>query len=119
MNPTFTSIDAPWWPAVYILIAGFVANDIWRILGVVFSGRMREDSEIFGFVKAVATALVAGVIAELILFPGGSLARAPLWLRVGAAVIGFAAYRLGSNRILVGVVAGEVVFVIGWWFAVG
>lgn len=108
-----------WMPLVYILVAGFLANDLWRFLGVLFSGRLSETSAVFTFVRSVATALVAGVIAELILFPGGSLARAALWLRVGAVLIGLAGYKATRGNILAGVLVGEAVFVAGWLATVG
>ena len=74
--------DIWWWPYVMILVAGWLATDVWRWLGVFASGRMREDSEVMVFVRCVATALVAGVIAKLILFPTGALDNAPMALRI-------------------------------------
>ncbi len=115
---SFRAIDAWWWPWVFLAIAGWFANDVWRLLGVAFSGRLTEESRIFAVVKAVATALVAGVIAKLILWPSGDLAEASLALRLGAVAIGFAAFRLGGESVAVGVISGEVVFLggrlLGW-----
>ncbi|MEJ1158776.1 AzlD domain-containing protein [Prosthecomicrobium sp. N25] len=116
---TYHSLDTWWWPTVFILLAGFVPNDLWRALGVVFAGRLREDSEIFAYVKAVATAIVAGVVAQLVFFPSGSLALSPLWLRLLAVASGFAAFKLARNRVLVGVLAGEAVLILLWVLVVG
>ncbi|MCW2307257.1 AzlD domain-containing protein [Rhodobium gokarnense] len=99
---------------VYILIAGAFATGIWRVLGVVFAGNVREDSEIFRWVRAVATALIAGIIARLILFPSGALALAPLWLRIGAAGTGFAIAMKGKKWAFVGILAAEIVLIGGW-----
>lgn len=112
---SFDAIDTWWWPWVFILTAGWLANDMWRFLGVAFSGRLTETSPVFAYVRAVATALVAGVIAQLILFPTGDLAATGLALRLGAVAIGFAAFKLVRQNIFVGVVAGEAAFVVGWW----
>lgn len=112
---SFQAIDTWWWPWVFILVAGWLANDVWRFLGVAFSGRLTETSPIFAHVKAVATALVAGVIAQLILFPTGELAASSTTLRLAAVVIGFVAFRLARQHILAGVAAGEAAFVLGWW----
>ena len=74
MSLTFDAIDAAWWPFLFILLAGGLATDIWRWLGVLAGHRLRDDSEALIWVRAVATALVAGVIGKLVLFPTGALA---------------------------------------------
>lgn len=110
--------EAWWWPYVMIIVAGWLATDVWRWIGVLVSGRLREDSEILAWVKAVATALVAGVIARLILFPAGALESAPMWLRLIAAVAGFAIFLAVGQRLIFGIVAAEAIL-IGGWFALG
>ncbi len=97
-----------------IIVAGWLATDIWRWIGVVVAGRLREDSEILAWVKAVATALVAGVIARLILFPAGSLAEAPIWLRVVAAVAGFAVFLSTRQRLIFGILSAGAIPIGGW-----
>jgi hypothetical protein len=114
---TFDAIDAAWWPYLFILIAGGLATDIWRWLGVLAGNRLRDDSEALIWVRAVATALVASVIGKLILFPTGALAAAPLLVRLAAAAAGFAAFAAARQSVLVGVITGEVVLIAGWWLA--
>jgi hypothetical protein len=99
---TFSSFDEWWWPFIFILIAGWAATDCWRYLGVVFGGRLSEDSELLVLVRAVATALVAGVVGNLIFFP----------VRVIAVAAGFAAYLALGRKIIVGIVAAEAVFAV-------
>ncbi|MHA7772482.1 AzlD domain-containing protein [Roseibium sp. M-1] len=103
-----------WWPLVMILVAGWLATDVWRWLGVFAGGRLREDGELLIWVRCVATALVAGVISKLILFPQGALAETPLWLRLAAAGFGFAAFFATKQRVYAGVLAAEVFLVAGW-----
>lgn len=110
---TFEAFDAWWWPYVFILVAGWLATDMWRFLGVVLGGRISETSEALVFVRAVATALVAAVIASLILTPNGGLAQAPVWLRVAAAATGFAAYLVTAKQMLVGIFVAEAVLIGG------
>jgi Branched-chain amino acid transport protein (AzlD) len=105
---------APWWPYLFILVAGWLATDIWRWIGVLAGGRLREDSELLVWVRAVATALVAGVISRLILYPAGALAEAPLALRLAAAALGWLAFLAAKKRILVGVLTAEAVLIGGW-----
>ncbi|WP_425340480.1 AzlD domain-containing protein [Ciceribacter sichuanensis] len=94
---------ADWWPYVVILVAGWLATDIWRWLGVVAGNRLNEGSEALSWVRAVATALVMAVTAKLIVFPTGSLEHTPLWMRLGAAGLGFLAFLLAGERVIVGV----------------
>lgn len=119
LSATYHQIDTWWWPFLFILIAGWVANDLWRFLGVVFAGRLNEGSEVFVYVKAVATALVAGVISQLVFFPTGTLAQSPMWLRLLALAAGFAAFKLARDSVLVGVLAGEAVLIGVWILVVG
>lgn len=110
---TFEWTDAWWWPFLFILIAGWLATDVWRFLGVYFGGRISEGSDFLVLVRAVATALVAAVIGNLIVFPSGALAATSLALRVGAATTGFLAYLLLGKRILVGILVAEAVLGAG------
>jgi branched-subunit amino acid transport protein len=110
---TFDAFGAWWWPYLFILIAGWLATDMWRFLGVYIGGRLSEESGLLVLVRCVATALVAAVIGNLIIFPGGSVAAMPIALRLAAVVAGFAAYLGSGKRVLVGIVAGEAVLLGG------
>ncbi|PVB60944.1 AzlD domain-containing protein [Labrenzia sp. 011] len=103
-----------WWPFVMILVAGWFATDVWRWLGVFAGGRLREDGELLIWVRCVATALVAGVISKLILFPQGVLAETPIWLRLAAAGFGFSAFFVARQKVLVGVLSAEAFLLCGW-----
>ena len=93
-----------YWPYVVIIVAGWLATDMWRWLGVIAGNRLREGSEALNWVRAVATALVRAVTAKLVVFPSGMLEASPLWLRLAAAGLGFAAFLLSGQRVIVGVV---------------
>ncbi|PYB71235.1 AzlD domain-containing protein [Rhizobium wuzhouense] len=93
-----------YWPFIVILVAGWLATDLWRWLGVVAGNRLQEGSEALHWVRAVATALVMAVTAKLVVFPTGVLEASPLWLRLAAASLGFAAFLVAGQRVLVGVV---------------
>lgn len=110
---TFWSIDAWWWPYLFILVAGWLATNAWRFLGVYLGGRISKDSDFLVFVRTLATALVAAVIGNLIIFPGGALAATPLALRIGATAAGFAAYLYLGKRVLAGIVVAEAVLAAG------
>jgi hypothetical protein len=112
---TYFSSDQWWWPFLFILVAGWLPTDIWRFLGVALGGRMEEGSDLLVLVRAVATALVAAVVGNLVVFPGGALAATSLVLRVGSALVGFAAYLAGGKRMIVGIVTAETILCLGLW----
>ena len=106
---TFSAFDTWWWPYLFILAAGWLATDVFRFLGVYFGGRIAEDSEALVAVRALATALVAAVIGNLVVFPSGALAAAPLELRLISVAVGFIAYLLVRRSVLIGILVGEAV----------
>ena len=105
-----------WWPYIVIAVAGWLATDIWRWLGVLAGNRLDGDSEALHWVRAVATALVMAVTAKLIVFPTGTLAESPLWLRLFAAGVGFGAFLIAGQRIGVAVVTSTLLLGLGLYW---
>ena len=101
------------WPYLVLLLVGFLPNEIWRLLGLVLARGIDEESEIVVWSRAVATAILAGVIAKLILFSSGALATIPLPVRVAAAVCGFLAYLAMRRSVFAGVAVGETALLLG------
>ena len=114
-----TGYGAGFWPYLFIIVAGFAATDVWRYLGVFLSARINEDSEILRWVRAVATALVAGLVARLIVFPVGDLASAALSVRLAAAAIGIAAFFVLRRNMLGGILAGETALIVTLYLVPG
>jgi hypothetical protein len=99
-----------------LLFAGFISNEVWRVLGLVIGGGIDEGSEFLVWVRAVAAAILAGVIAQILISPPGALATVPDVVRYGAVAIGFAVYLAARKSVFAGVVAGEIVVLAGkWW----
>lgn len=105
------------WPYLLLILAGYLPNEIWRLLGLVLARGLNEDSEIVVWSRGVATAILAGVIAKLILFPSGELAAMPLAVRVIAAACGFAAFLAIRRSLLAGVAVAEAVLILGGYLA--
>jgi branched-subunit amino acid transport protein len=105
------------WHALFILVvAGFLPNEVWRMVGLWFSGGVNEGSEVLVWVRAVATAILAGVIAQILVQPPGALASVPDAQRYGAVVVGFVVFLLTKRSIFAGVICGEIVMLAGkWW----
>jgi hypothetical protein len=105
-----------WHALVILFVAGVIPNQIWRMLGLWFGGGIDEGSELLVWVRAVATAILAGVIAQILVQPPGALASVPGWLRYCAVAAGFAVFMLSRKSIFAGVVCGEIVMLSGkWW----
>jgi len=104
----------PWFA---LLLVGFLPNEIWRLAGLVLVRGLDENSQIIIWVRAVATAMLAGVLAQLVLSTSGALALIPVGVRLGAAVIGFVAFLLAKRSVFAGVAAGELAVMAGaYWF---
>ena len=101
------------WPYLLLGLVGYLPNEVWRVLGLVMARGLNEDSELVVWSRAVATAILAGVIAKLILLPPGALAGMPLGLRVAAVACGFVAFLLVRRSLFVGVAVGEAVLLGG------
>ncbi|HWP25421.1 MAG TPA: AzlD domain-containing protein [Xanthobacteraceae bacterium] len=100
-------------PYVALVLLGFLPSEIWRWLGMVLGRGLDENSEIVLWVRAVATALVAGVVARIVLFPPGALAGLPLGVRLAALACGFLGFYFLRRSPFAGVLVGEVVLIAG------
>jgi branched-subunit amino acid transport protein len=100
-------------PYLVLIAAGFLPNEVWRMLGIVVAHGLDESSEFVVWVRAVATALLAGVVAKIVLFPPGGLAEVPLTVRLSAMAAGFVAFLIVRRSVLTGVLAGEAVLILG------
>lgn len=105
-----------WQALLVLLLAGFLPNESWRMLGLWLGGGIDEESELLVWVRAVATAILAGVIAQILVLPPGALASIPAPLRYGAVAVGLVVFVLARRSIVAGVVSGELVMLAGkWW----
>src|SRR5262249_25799790 len=91
-----------------LVLVGFLPNEIWRMLGLVAVRGVDEESELFLWARAVATAVLAGVIAKILLFPPGALAQVPPIIRLAAVGCGLVAFLLVRGSGLAGVGAGGI-----------
>jgi hypothetical protein len=107
------ALAAELWPYFLLIVAGYLPNEIWRALGLVLGRGLDEKSELVLLARAVATAIVAGVVAKLILFSSGALANIPLSVRLGAAGCGFVAFLLVKRSVFAGVLAAEAALLLG------
>jgi hypothetical protein len=93
---------------LYILIAGVAANALWRFAGLALSSGISEEGAIIAWVKAVSTALVAGLVARIVIFPPGALAQVSSPVRIGAFLLGIAIYYAARRHLGLGIFAATL-----------
>jgi branched-subunit amino acid transport protein AzlD len=107
------------WPYLILILVGFLPNEVWRMLGVIASHGIDEGSELVVWVRAVATAILTGVVAKLIVFAPGALATVPLSVRLAAAAAGMTAFFVLKRSVLAGVLVGMLGILVGVWAVPG
>lgn len=100
-------------PYALLILVGVLPNEAWRMLGVVLARGLNEDSQIIVLARAIATAILTGVVGKLVVFAPGALASVSLSIRIGAAALGLAAYGLARRSVLAGVVVATLAMMAG------
>ena len=100
-------------PYAMLVLIGFLPNEVWRVLGVVLARGLDESAPVVLWVRAVATAVLGGVIARIVLVPPDALASVPRAVRVGALALGFAGFLLVRRSPFAGIVVGEAALLAG------
>lgn len=106
-------------PYVMLILFGFLPSEVWRIAGVLVGRSIPPDSPLLEWVRLVAMALLAAVVAKLLMAPNGALAAAPIWGRFGGVAAGFAGFFVFRRSLIAGVLCGEAVLIAAAWWAVG
>jgi len=96
-----------------LVLVGFLPSEVWRLLGLAFAHGIDEQSQLFLWARAVATAVLAGVIAKILLLPPAALAAVPLPVRLAAIACGCAAFFAVRRSVFAGVAVGELVLTLG------
>ncbi|MCH9806623.1 MAG: AzlD domain-containing protein [Alphaproteobacteria bacterium] len=95
-----------------LALVAIIAHEPFRWLGLYLGHGLEADSEIFVWVRAVATALVAGLVTRLVMFPVGALEGVALWMRLGALASGIAIFFIRGRHLGAGVSGGAAVLLI-------
>ncbi len=109
------ALVGPLWPYLLVVIVGFLPSEVWRVLGVFLSHGLDERSEVLVWIRAVATTLLAGVVAKLLLTPSGALAVVTLYGRISSLLIGLAGFFMMRRSVIAGVVLGEAALIAITW----
>jgi hypothetical protein len=107
------TMHADLWPYILLLLVGFLPNEIWRWLGIVLARGLDESAPVVVWVRAVATAVLGGVIARIVLVPPGALASVPTAVRLAALAFGFAGFLFVRRSPFAGILIGEAALLLG------
>lgn len=119
MTQPIAVLDGPFWPYLALILFAVLPTEIWRWLAVGFARGLSNDTPLLEWVRAVATALLAGIVAKLIVSPPGVLAVAPAWLRVAALAAAAAVMLFDKRRMMLAMLAGETILIGGVWLLAG
>lgn len=108
-----TGLGSGWGTAALIVAIAVVAHEPWRWLGLYVGRDLDIDGALFRWVRAVATAMVAGLVMRLLLFPAGALAGVPMALRLAAFAVGIAVFYATRRNLAAGVAGGAMMLVAG------
>ncbi|MEL7050145.1 MAG: AzlD domain-containing protein [Pseudomonadota bacterium] len=99
-----------------ILAIALLVHEPWRWLGLYIGNTLPAGSVAFDIVRAMATALVAGLVMRLVLFPAGALADVELAVRVDAFGIGIVLFFIFRHQLGVGVFGAGAALILGQLF---
>jgi len=111
--------DSTLTPYLALILLGFLPSEIWRTIGVFLARRVDENSELFLFVRSVATVLLVGVVVKIVLIPSRELAIVPVWARCAAIGVAALAFFAARRSVFAAILAGEAVIVFSAWHWAG
>ena len=98
--------------AALVVAGAILATALWRALGVFLARRLDTGGAVFRWFSFASFAVLAGLLSRLLILPSGDLASVGLEVRLGAAVIGVAAFYLSRRNLLIGVASGTLSFAL-------
>lgn len=99
-------------PYLLLLVAAALPNAVWRWIAVFATARLDDRSPVFAWVRHVASCLVAGVVAQLLLAPSGALAGVPIGVRFGALIAAAIIWLVARRNLLIGWIGGVGLLVL-------
>jgi branched-subunit amino acid transport protein len=93
------------------LLLGIVGTYVWRLGGLLISGRIDADGEIFRWFYCVAYALLAGLIARMVVLPVGVLTETQLVDRLVALGVAVTVFFALKRNLLAATFIGAITFV--------
>ena len=95
-----------WGGYLPFFVAGFLVSEPWRWAGALVGRNVDPDSVVFAWVRAVSTAIVAGLVTRMLVFPSGALQLVSLEVRATAFAAGIAVYLAFGRNLAIGIAGG-------------
>ncbi|MGD9667899.1 MAG: AzlD domain-containing protein [Hyphomicrobiaceae bacterium] len=102
-----------WTLAVILTAVSLLTHEPWRWVGMFLGRNLDIEGDLFRWVRAVSTALVAALVMRLLIFPAGALQGVSIGVRAVAMVAGLVMFFAVGRRIAVGVLGAAAVLVAG------
>ncbi len=102
-----------WGGTAAILLVALLLHEPWRWFGLYVGRDIDTGGGLFVWTRAVATALIAGLVLRLVIFPAGALAEVGAALRLAAVAAGTFVFWAAGRNMPAGVVAGAAVLQAG------
>jgi hypothetical protein len=109
------SFLADGWPYLLLIAVGVLPNEVWRMLGIVASRGLDDESELIIWIRAIATATLTGVVSKIVVFAPGALGTVPLAVRLVAVATGLAAFFAMRQSVFAGLAGGVAAILAGIW----
>ena len=98
-----------------ILLLAALGTYAWRGLGVLLSGKLTQDSPLFGWITCVTYAMVSALVVRIIVLPVGVLAQTPMIYRVIAAGTAVIIMMSRKNALVPAITTGTLLMIILGW----
>lgn len=98
-------------PSIWtVVLVGAIGTFMWRALGVLVGAKIRQDSALFNWISCIAYAMVAGLMARVLLMPGGEIHPDQIPYRLSAFLVGLGAWYVFRKSVPLGLLAGVATF---------
>lgn len=102
-----------WTLALILTLISIGAHEPWRWVGMFLGRNLDIESDLFRWVRAVSTALVAALVMRLFAFPAGALNEVSMLIRIVAMAAGLGLFFAFGRRVAIGVLGAAVVLIAG------
>jgi len=108
---TLQAAAGPLWPYLVVIVVGFLPTEMWRVLAVWLSRDLKADSDLLLWVRLVATALLAAVVARIVVAPTGAMLAIPFVARVGGVAAALLLLMVFRRSVVSAVLLGEAIII--------
>ena len=106
--------ESVWW-AWSILLFAALGTYAWRGLGVMLSGKIKQNSPLFGWITCVTYAMVAALVVRIIVLPVGVLSETAMAYRLLATGAALAIMIGKKNGLVPAISVGTLLMImLGW-----